>query len=114
MSSENEENPAMENGSEDQQETAPSKSGKRGRRKGEIVRKKRKPENLNLYIYKVLKQVHPEIGLSKKSMNVMNSFLMDLFDKLANEAANAVKYAKRNTTDARAIQCAVRLVLPEN
>jgi histone H2B len=35
--------------------------------------KKRRVETFAIYIYKVLKQVHTEIGISKKAMNIMNS-----------------------------------------
>ncbi len=31
------------------------------------------------YIYKVLKQVHPETGVSKKAMGILNSFVNDTF-----------------------------------
>lgn len=34
------------------------------------------------YIYKVLKQVHPETGISNKAMSVMNTFVYDQFDKI--------------------------------
>merc|ERR1719474_212889 len=74
--------------------------------------KKKRTESFNLYIFKVLKQVHPEIGMSKRAMNVMNGFVHDTFDRIANEAGNIVKYNKRSTMDARAIQCACKLVLP--
>ena len=37
------------------------------------------------YIYKVLKQVHPNTGISKKSMSIMNSFINDVFERLATE-----------------------------
>ena len=33
--------------------------------------KKRRHETFNLYIFKVLKQVHPTIGMSKKAMNII-------------------------------------------
>jgi len=46
-------------------------------------RHKKRVETFSLYIYKVLKQVHPEIGISKKAMNIMNSFINDTFDKMA-------------------------------
>lgn len=74
--------------------------------------KKKRTESFNLYIFKVLKQVHPEIGMSKRAMTVMNGFVHDTFDRIANEAGNIVKYNKRSTMDARAIQCACKLVLP--
>jgi histone H2B len=34
----------------------------------------------------VLKQVHPDTGISSKAMGIMNSF-NDIFDKMATEAA---------------------------
>ena len=73
---------------------------------------KRRHETFNIYIFKVLKQVHPSIGLSKKAMNIMNSFVYDTFDRIASEASNIVKYNKKATLDARAVQCACKLVLP--
>ena len=73
---------------------------------------RRRNETFNLYIYKVLKQVHPEFGMSKKAMNVMNGFVYDAFDRIATEAGNIVKYNKKSTLDARAIQCACKLILP--
>ena len=74
--------------------------------------KKKRHETFNLYIFKVLKQVHPDIGMSKRAMNVMNGFVHDTFDRIAVEAGNIVKYNKKKTLDARAIQCACKLVLP--
>ena len=73
---------------------------------------KRRNETFNLYIYKVLKQVHPEFGMSKKAMSVMNGFVFDAFDRIATEAGNMVKYNKKSTMDARAIQAACKLILP--
>ena len=35
------------------------------------------------YIYKVLKQVHPETGVSKKAMGILNSFVNDTFVRFA-------------------------------
>ncbi len=78
---------------------------------GRKYNRKRK-ETFNIYIFKVLKQVHPDIGMSKRAMNVMNGFVHDTFDRIAAEAANIVKYNKKATMDARAVQCACKLVLP--
>ena len=74
--------------------------------------KKKRTESFNLYIFKVLKQVHPEIGMSKRAMNVMNGCVHDTFDRIAVEAGNIVKYNKKSTMNPRAIQCACKLVLP--
>merc|ERR1712048_343533 len=75
-------------------------------------RKRKRVETWNLYIYKVLKQVYPEMGMSKKSMNIMNSICDDIFERLAREAAMLCKCNKKQTMDATALKCAVRMVLP--
>merc|ERR1712126_326877 len=46
--------------------------GKRGRKAGIKSHKKRK-ESYAIYIYEVLKQVHPDTGVSSKAMSIMNS-----------------------------------------
>ena len=74
--------------------------------------KKRRQETFALYIYKVLRQVHPETGVSKKAMNIMNSFISDLFERIAVEASKLVRYNKRRTLSSREIQSAVKLLLP--
>jgi histone H2B len=65
-----------------------------------------------VYIYKVLKQVHPDIGVSKKAMNIMNSFINDTFDRIALEASKLVRFNKRRTLSSREVQTAVKLILP--
>ena len=74
--------------------------------------KKRRVQTFATYIYKVLKQVHPETGISKKSMSSLNSFITDTFEKIATEAGKLVKYNKKDTLSSREVQTAIRLVLP--
>ena len=50
-------------------------------------KKKSKTETYKIYIYKVLKQVHPDTGISSKAMSIMNSFINDIFEKIATEAS---------------------------
>jgi histone H2B len=69
-------------------------------------------ETYKIYIYKVLKQVHPDTGISSKAMSIMNSFINDIFDKIANETTNLARYNKKPTVTSREIQTAVRLILP--
>ncbi|KAF3947198.1 hypothetical protein ACB098_08G109700 [Castanea mollissima] len=75
-------------------------------------RSKKSVETYKIYIFKVLKQVHPDIGISSKAMGIMNSFINDIFEKLAQEAARLARYNKKPTVTSREIQTAVRLVLP--
>ncbi|KAL7066175.1 putative histone H2B [Cryptosporidium serpentis] len=73
---------------------------------------RKKKESYSTYIYKVLKQVHPETGISKKSMMIMNSYIQDTFEKIAQQAAQLCQTTKKDTIASREIQTAVRLVLP--
>ena len=60
----------------------------------------------------VLKQVHPETGVSSKAMSIMNSFVNDIFERTAMEAYRLAHYNKRSTITSREVQTAVRLLLP--
>jgi histone H2B len=75
-------------------------------------RARRRTETFALYIYKVLKQVHPEIGISRKAMSIMNSFINDTFDRIAVESSKLVRFNKRRTLSSREIQTSVKLLLP--
>ena len=81
-------------------------------RSGDKKRKRKRKESYAIYIYKVLKQVHPETGISSKAMSIMNSFINDIFEKIASEAARLARYNKKPTITSREIQTAVRLILP--
>ena len=98
---------------------APSSAKKGGKGKGKVAaaggKKKhhaKRTESYSSYIYKVLKQVHPETGISKKGMAVMNSFINDIFERIASEAGKLARYNGKSTLTSREIQTAVRLSLP--
>jgi histone H2B len=69
-------------------------------------------ESYSSYIYKVLKQVHPNTGVSKRGISILNSFVNDIFERLALEASRLSRYNKKQTLSSREIQTAVRLLLP--
>ncbi|CAJ0564543.1 unnamed protein product, partial [Mesorhabditis spiculigera] len=75
-------------------------------------RRKSRKESYSVYIYRVLKQVHPDTGVSSKAMSIMNSFVNDVFERIASEASRLAHYNKRSTISSREIQTAVRLILP--
>ncbi|CAI1810670.1 hypothetical protein SEUBUCD646_0B01180 [Saccharomyces eubayanus] len=75
-------------------------------------RTKARKETYSSYIYKVLKQTHPDTGISQKSMSILNSFVNDIFERIATEASKLAAYNKKSTISAREIQTAVRLILP--
>ena len=76
-----------------------------------IPRRKR-TETYKSYINQVLKQVHPDTGISKAGMKVMNSFIADIFARIAGEADTLAQCNNRKTLSSREVQTAIRLVLP--
>ncbi|CAB3402307.1 unnamed protein product [Caenorhabditis bovis] len=81
-------------------------------RDGAMKRHNKRKESYSTYIYRVLKQVHPDTGVSSKAMSIMNSFVNDVFERIAAEASRLAHYNKRSTISSREIQTAVRLILP--
>ncbi|MXQ94748.1 hypothetical protein E5288_WYG010726 [Bos mutus] len=96
--------PAPKKGSKKAVTKAQKKDGKK--------RKRGRKESYSIYVYKVLKQVHPDTGISSKAMGIMNSFVNDIFERIAGEASRLAHYNKRSTITSREIQTAVRLLLP--
>ncbi|KAF7791627.1 hypothetical protein EIP86_002646 [Pleurotus ostreatoroseus] len=137
-------------------EKAAKKTAKTASAGGEEKKKRRKvrKETYSSYIYKgrclcftmisaccaeaslvwrctVLKQVHPDTGISNKAMAILNSFVNDIFERIATEASSTslcplqpslvpdrrkrtelASYSKKSTISSREIQTAVRLILP--
>ena len=76
-------------------------------------RKKTRKETYSSYIYKgmqtlaflamfgilsdelfvVLKQVHPDTGISNKAMAILNSFVNDIFERIATEASSKLLFS---------------------
>ncbi|VDP67876.1 unnamed protein product [Echinostoma caproni] len=47
------------------------------------TKKRRRKESYATYIYKLLSQVHPDTGISTKTMSIMTSFVNDIFECIA-------------------------------
>ena len=75
-------------------------------------RKRSRKESYSSYVYKVLKQVHPDTSISSKATGIMNSFVNDIFQRITGEASRLAHYNKRSTITSREIQTAVCLLLP--
>ena len=97
---------------------APGKGAKKAgkskapRAPGEKKRKRSRRESYSIYIYTVMKQVHPDTGISSRAMSIMNSFVNDIFERIAAEASRLAHYNKKSTITSREVQTAVRLLLP--
>ena len=53
-----------------------------------------------------------EVGVSKKGIAVLNSFVNDIFERITAEAGKLARFNKKATLSSREVQTAVRLVLP--
>lgn len=84
----------------------------RAHKKGEKRRPRKRQYTFASYIYKVLKEVHPELSISRKSMAVLDSFVLDLEERIAREASRLARYNGRRTITSREIASACRLLLP--
>jgi len=85
---------------------------KKAKKTDKKKRRRSRRESYSIYIYKVLKQVHPDTGISSKAMGIMNSFVNDIFERVAGEASRLAHYNKKHTISSREVQTAVRLHLP--
>ncbi|XP_078064247.1 histone H2B 1/2-like [Mustelus asterias] len=89
------------------------KAQKKPATKSDKTKRRSRRESYGIYIYKVMKQVHPNTGISSKAMSIMNSFVTDIFERIAGEASHLAHYNKRSAiSSSREIQTAVRLLLP--
>ncbi|KAG5671769.1 hypothetical protein PVAND_001947 [Polypedilum vanderplanki] len=73
--------------------------------------KKSRNENFSRFIHKVLKNTYPEISISKKAMDIMNSFVHDIIERLVNEVSKLIGYSGRKTLLSRDMQTACKFLL---
>ena len=90
---------------------APAKASKKAAVSGSS-RKRSRHETYSSYVFRVLRQVHPDVNISKKAMSIMNSFVNDIFERIAGEASKLAAYNKRSTISSKEIQTSVRLIIP--
>jgi len=91
---------------------APAKGMKKTSSSAAKGRRRSRHETYSSYIFKVLRQCHPEVNISKKAMAIMNSFVNDIFERVAGEGSKLAAYNKRSTITSKEVQTAVRLILP--
>uniref|UniRef100_A0A8C1E6Q2 Core Histone H2A/H2B/H3 domain-containing protein n=1 Tax=Cyprinus carpio carpio TaxID=630221 RepID=A0A8C1E6Q2_CYPCA len=79
----------------DPAKSAPKKGVTKSAGKGGKKRKTSRKESYAIYEYKVLKQVHPDTGISSKAMGIINSFVNDILERISGESRVA-HYNKRS------------------
>lgn len=60
----------------------------------------------------MLLHLFAEVGVSKKGIAILNSFVNDIFERITTEAGKLARFNKKSTLSSREVQTAVRLVLP--
>ncbi|XP_076674393.1 late histone H2B.L4-like [Andrena cerasifolii] len=76
------------------------------------ARRKKPVQSFKTYLYVVQNQVHPSMRISSRAMNVMNTFMFDMFERIATEASRLVTFGKKQTLTSKDIETAVKLLLP--
>ncbi|XP_072356683.1 histone H2B type 1-L-like [Scyliorhinus torazame] len=67
-------------------------------------RRKARKQSYSTYVYRVLSQVHNSTQISSKTMSIMNSLMIDIFERIASEASHLIHYNKRHTISSGEIQ----------
>ena len=104
--------------SEDMQVDAPG--GEEG--PVQVGKKKRKLKNVqaglqasneySTYIFRTLKGIHPNFGISKQAMSTLNSLVADMFIQNMEESRKLALYNGRNTVTSREVMTSIKLIFP--
>ena len=78
---------------------------------GKAHKRSRNYTSYSTYIYKVLKQVHPDMGMSNTAMSIMNAFVLWIGEQACNIIGGLIMSTKKNTVTSREVQTAIRLIL---
>lgn len=74
--------------------------------------KLRDNNSFQTYIYRVLKEVKPELGISKKAMAQLNQILAELFEKMMDESRRLTLFTKKQTLSSKDVETSIRLLYP--
>ena len=74
--------------------------------------RRRKDINFETYLYKILKQVHPDTGISSSTLKGMNSLVIGLAKQIVIRGLDFALLEGRRTITSREIQSAVRSIFP--
>ena len=80
---------------------------------GEGVSKpKASPGAFTTYIYRVKKQVHPDLGITKSSMKIIESFITDFFERICRDSSNLMMSSGNKSLRSQDVLAAIKMVLP--
>ena len=84
-----------------------------------MIKMKKKKSSLRketyaLYIHRVLKEIHPELGISSRGMSVVDSLVRELFDMICTKAFMIAKISGKMTVSAVHVQAGIRTSFPRD
>lgn len=88
-----------------------AKSSQKNTKKA-VATRRRPQRSFNIYATRTLKALEPKATMASRTKRIINSFVNDIFDRLATQAAALARVNKKQTLGSREMQTAVRLVLP--
>jgi histone H2A len=71
----------------------------------------KRKETFSTYVYKVLKQVHPDMSMSKAGMILMDNFCYDILEQICSRTSHLIINEKKINMTAAFVQKAVRSVV---
>ena len=90
------------------------KSPKKVDEDSKVIRKKAQTTHgFTIYIQRVLKQVHPDTGISKNGVTQLNSIITSIGEELSKRAREVTVRQKKQTVTPSDVQFAVNAILPE-
>ena len=75
-------------------------------------RHKKDQEDFRNYLFKILKEIYSDTGITKQAMDSLNSLINYLFEVIATEASSVMMESNRTILTANDIQTAIRRILP--
>ena len=70
-------------------------------------------EQLTGYLLKILKDVNPSTGISKKGMNIMSDLVNGFIVDVSLHASTLVRQNKKRTLDPKNVSSAIKIVVPK-
>ena len=70
-------------------------------------------KSFKTYVHRLLKQVHPNVHITQKSVNVMDGLLRAVATNLCSTAHTLVEGTEKKTLSSREVQSALRVTLPD-
>eukprot|EP00347_Sterkiella_histriomuscorum_P005538 403356228 len=83
-----------------------------GQKKKKALLRLRDDNSFQTYIFRVVKDVKPELSITKQAMKQLNQIMIHLFEMLMEEARNLLIYNKKSTLSSKEIQSAVKMMYP--